>query len=162
LIAAGKRTFESVESNDTGVWTVPLDMGPLGPGRRIKTIKGQFSVGIGLMDRYMTITNLTHAQSKSRELDGLKVVVKQVTGSRYQIDVELSAPKDSPFTRTFSASSELDVWVWQESTQTIISQNVFRGVRNEAERTVASWSLITPENGPRPAILVWKTPTETR
>ena len=64
--------------------------------------------------------NLMQAQGKSREFDGLKAMVKQVsmTGSQYQVDVEMSAPQDSPFTKTFSASSGLEVWLWQESTET--------------------------------------------
>ena len=156
--------FGSVESHQAWSWTVPVDLGPLPPGRRIKRLKGEFSVGFGLTDRYMTITNLLNAQGRAREFDDLNVVLRQVskTGSQYQVDVDLSAPSDSPFTRTFSAASELEVWLWQESTQTIVSQKIFRGLRHEAGRTVGTWSLITPENSPPPATLVWKTPTETR
>lgn len=164
LMLDGQRIFASSEGYNTWAWTVPLHLAKLEPGRRIKTLKGQFSVGLGLSDRYMTITNLIHAQGMSRELDGLAVLVKQVTAidSQYRIDVELSAPKDSPYTRSFSASSEAYLWVWDNAQGTIVSQKVFHGLRRETEQDVGSWSLITPENGPPPATLGWMTPTETR
>ena len=164
LIADGQRTFASVERNDTWRWTVPLKLKPLAAGRRIKTLKGQFSVGLGPTDRYMTITNVLHARGQSRELDGLRVAVKRVdvTGSQHRVEVELSAPEGSPYTRTFTANCELEVWLWDEAPRTIISEKVFNGVRHEAGRTVGSWSLLTPKDSPPPATLVWKTPTETR
>jgi hypothetical protein len=164
LIANGKQNFASVESYNTWTWTIPIELTRLADNRRIKVIRGNFSVGIGPMQRDMTITNVMRAQDQSREFDGVKVTVTRVTvsDSQHGIDVELSAPAESPYTRTFSASSELEVWVWDESRKTIVSEKVFNGVRREAGRDIASWRLIAPPNGPAPVTLVWRTPAETR
>ena len=164
LVAGDAPEFFSIESSDTWSWTVPLDLGLLGPGHRISRLSGEFSVGIGLMDRYMTITNLINAQGRTRELDGLTVRVGKVSrsGACHQVEVELSAPRGSPFAGTFSAAAEPEIWLWDEFTQTIVSQKVFNGIREDGERLVGGWKLITPENSPRPETLVWKTPTETR
>ena len=164
LMVGGWRTFAAGEGDNTWAWAVPLHLAKVEPGRRIKTLKGQFSAGVGLSDRYLTITNLLHAQGQSREFDGLAVTVKQVTaiGSQHRIQVELSAPKDSPYPRSFSASAEVSLWVWDNVQATIVSQKVFNGVRHETAQDVGSWSLITPEHGPPPATLGWMTPTETR
>ncbi len=164
LLAGSRRTFAADAGDIAWAWVVPLPLARLEPGRRIRKLKGQFSVGVGLSDRYLTITNLMHAQGKSREFDGLKLTVRQVTlaDSQYRIGVELSAPRESPFTFSFSASSELAVWVWDGVQATILSRKVFNGVRHEAGQTVGSWTLITPANGSAPATLGWHTPTETR
>jgi hypothetical protein len=162
LIANGKTQFPSLESPNTYAWTVPVDLRPLASGRKIKVLRGHFSVGIGPTDRYMTITNVLKSQGKSRELDGLKVTLKSVKAQGSKIDVELSAPAGSPSSRTFSASLELDVWLWDESRATIISEKLFHGTRREGDQDIASWTLTTPPNSLPPATLVWKTPAETR
>jgi hypothetical protein len=159
-----REKFCSVESPNARMWTVPLDLRLPGPGRKIGTLKGEFSVGIGPADRYMTITNLLQAQGKTRELDGLQLIVSEVrkSGVDYHIRVEVSAPHGNPYTRTFTASADLEVWLWDQSRATIISRKEFNGVRQQNERTVGSWTLVTLHNSPAPATLVWKTPSETR
>jgi hypothetical protein len=161
LITNGKTQFASLESLNTYAWTVPVDLRPLAPGRKIKLLRGHFSVGIGPTDRYVTITNVLKSEGKSRELDRVQVTVTHVKAGGREIEVELSAPT-GPFTRTFSASSELDVWLWDESRATIVSEKLFHGTGREGDQDIASWTLTTPPNSPSPATLVWKTPAETR
>ena len=73
LIVGGRRTFAAGEGDNTWAWAVPLHLAKLEPGRRIRTLKGQFSVGVGLSDRYLTITNLLHADSGSVLHDGAQM-----------------------------------------------------------------------------------------
>jgi hypothetical protein len=108
----------------------------------------------------------------------------------YQIEVELSAPTSSPYAATFSDSAGWDVSLYDVSRQAMGLGSVdgmwlscfvpfwaelrqekqfappevgrrFGGVRQEAGRDIASWTLIMSKRK-TPATLLWLTPEETR
>jgi hypothetical protein len=165
LLPPGPRTFASSRNQNHWTWKVPIDLAAVGPGRRIKTIKGRFGIGVGPADQIMTLANLAQAQGKSIRLDGVEVMVRRftATGSQHRVDLEASAPAGSPYTLIFS--TEPGAYLWDDSRQTVLAHRTFGGVRREADREVASWSLVTGENAAAPATLVWKppaSPAETR
>jgi hypothetical protein len=164
LLAPGPRAFASSPNERHWIWKVPIDLASAGTLHRIKSIKGRFSIGIGPADEIMTLGPLSEAKGKSIRLDGVEILVKQfvATGSQHRIDLDVSAPADSPYMRF---TTDTGVNVWDASRKTMRSQASRIGIRHEAGRDVASWSLLTAENAPAPATLVWKSPSspaETR
>ena len=119
LITDGKRTFASVEGYSRWYWKVPMDLDAPRPGRRIKTIKGQFNVGVCVKQARLTITNVLRAQGQFREYDGLRMTVAKavVDHESCQIELELSAPAGAPYAASFSDSAGWDVYLYDESRQ---------------------------------------------
>jgi hypothetical protein len=142
--------------------------------------------------RYLCITNLTHAQGQSRELDGLRVTVSDASERDYynEVHVDVSAPAGSSYARTFGDSPDWNVSVFDESRQEmnvaymkgpwveagVTIGDVFRGVKTlvppEAGR---QFRKVRHETGRdvmswnlyfskrlKPATLLWLRPQETR
>ncbi len=192
LLLEGARTFPSIEEHQYWYWNVPVELGAPGPGRRIMSFKGRFNVALTVDQRYLSITNLMQAQGQSREFDGLRVTVMEVSEKDYynEVHVDVSAPAGSPYARTFGDSPDWNLSVFDKSRE---EMNVayMRGVWVEAE--VMMWDAfgegkpVTPPQAGRqfrevrhaagrdvmswnlyfskrlrPATLLWLTPPETR
>ena len=78
-----------MEASQYWCWSVPVELGAPGPGRRIKTLKGRFKVALTMDQRYLSITDLMHAQDQSREFDGLRVGVPIAIGQKTSILVSV-------------------------------------------------------------------------
>jgi hypothetical protein len=192
LLLEGARSFPSIEEHQYWYWSVPVELGAPGPGRRIKTLKGRFNVALTADQRYLSITNLMQAQGQSREFDGLRVTVSEVSEKDYynEVHVEVSAPAGSPYARTFGDSPDWNISVFDEAREQmrvvymrgtwmeagVEMTDVFRGGKPatppEAGRRFRE---VRHESGRdvmswnlyfskrlRPATLLWLTPPETR
>jgi hypothetical protein len=192
LLLEGARSFPSVETSQNWHWNVPAELGAPGPGRRIKTLKGRFNVALTMDQRYLSITNLMHAQGQSREFDGLRVTVSEVSEKDYynEVHVEVSAPAGSPYAWTFGDSPDWSLSVFDESREQM-RVVYMRGTWMEAgvemlDAFQGGKTAMAPEAGRqfgevrheagrdvmswklyyskrlRPATLLWLTPPETR
>jgi hypothetical protein len=192
LLLGGAPSFPSIEEHQYWYWTVPVELGAPGPGRRIKKVKGRFNVALTMDQRYLSITNLMPAQGQSREFDGLRVTVSEVSEKDYynEVHVDVSAPAGSPEARTFGDSPDWNISFFDESREEM-RVAYMKGSWMEAE--VAMWDafgegkpVTQPEAGRqfrevrheagrdvmswnlyfskrlRPATLLWLTPPETR
>ena len=91
-------------------WTVPVGFTAPKPGRHVKALKGRFNVSLCVDQRYLTVTNLMHAQGQSREFDGLRFTIRKVE-EKYdwnEITFEQSAPAGSPYAKLFT--NQADDW----------------------------------------------------
>jgi hypothetical protein len=194
LLPAGYRAYPSIEEGQYWHWQVPAEvMAPM-PGRRVKTLKGQISVALMMDQRYLSVSNLMHAQGQSCEFDGLRVTIKEVSEKHdyNEIEVDVSAPAGSPYAATLGDLPDglLDVSFYDATRQMMTVRRMagawphleaskaddflaargagppeagrqFRAVRHEADREVASWSVLFSKRV-RPETLLWLTPPETR
>jgi hypothetical protein len=190
LLSGGPRTTPSIEDRQYRYWRVPAEIIPPAEGRSIKTVKGQFSVALMMDQYYLSLTNVLHAQGKSREFDGLRVTVSQTAEKDYyyEVDFDISAPTGSPWTTVLDgifavhfsdgAGHELMLrrmtgpWMQLEAGQyeeAWAARGIrmpeagweFHGVRHEGERDIASWRTLFSKRD-RPETLLWRTPEETR
>ena len=192
LLLEGARTFPSIEEHQYWYWNMPVELGAPGPGRRIRSFKGRFNVALTVDQRYLSITNLMQAQGQSREFDGLRVAISEVSEKDYynEVHVDVSAPAGSPYARTFGDSPDCNLSVFDES-RAEMNVAYMRGAWVEAE--VMMWDAfgggkpVTPPQAGRqfrevrhaagrdvmswnlyfskrlrPATLLWLTPPETR
>ena len=113
----GAPSFPSIEGHPYWYWTAPVELGAPGPGRRIKKVKGRFNVALTMDQRYLSITNLMHAQGQSREIDGLGVTVREVSEKDYynEVHIDVSAPAGSPYARTFGDSPDWNISLFDAS-----------------------------------------------
>ena len=165
LILEGAREFPSAESNTGGSWTLSAEVAEPRSGHHIKVFDGELSVATGPPQRYLAITNLMQAQGKSREFDGLKIMVERVRSAdqHYEVEISLSAPSGSPYALTFSGEEEPNVGLWDEELRSIDrTRDLYmaqEGIDHQDGRDVWKWRLIC--NRP-PVALTWLTPSETR
>jgi hypothetical protein len=192
LLLEGARSFPSKEESQYWYWSVPAELGAPGPGRRIKTLKGRFNVALTMEQRYLSITNLMHAQGQSREFDELRVTVSEVSEKDYynEVHVDISAPAGSPYARTFGDSPDWNISAFDELREQM-RVVYMRGTWMEAGVEMTDGfrggkTVTSPEAGRqfrevrheagrdvmcwnlyfstrlRPATLLWLTPPETR
>jgi hypothetical protein len=192
LLLEGARTFPAIEEHQYWYWNVPVELGAPGPGRRIKTLKGRFSIALTMDERYLCITNLMQVREQSREFDALRVTVSDVSEKDYynEVQIDVSAPAGSPYARTFGDSPDWNISVFDESRQEmnvaymkgpwveagVAIWDVFRGVKTlappEAGRQFREERHETEQDVMswrlvfakrlKPATLLWLIPPETR
>ena len=192
LLLEGARSFPSIEEHQYWHWTVPVELEAPRSGRRIKTLRGRFNVALTVDQRYLCITNLMQAQGQSREFDGLRVSVSEVSEKEHynEVHIEVSARAGSPAARTFGDSPDWNISLFDASREEMRVAYI-RGTWMESE--VMMWDAfgegkpVTPPEAGRqfrevrheagrdvmssnlyfskrlkPATLLWLTPPETR
>jgi hypothetical protein len=192
LLLEGARSFPSIEEHQYWYWSVPVELGAPRSGRRIKMLRGRFNVALTVDQRYLCITNLMQAQGQSREFDGLRVSVCEVSEKEHynEVQIEVSAPAGSPAARTFGDSPDWNISLFDESREEM-RVTYMKGAWMEAG--VMMWDAfgegkpVTPPEAGRqfrevrheagrdvmcwnlyfskrlkPATLLWLTPPETR
>lgn len=192
LLSEGARTFPAIEEHLYWRWTVPVELGAPEPGRRIKRLRGRFSVALTMDQRYLSITNLMRAQGQSREFDGMGVAVSEVSEKDYynEVHVDVSAPAGSPYARTFGDSPDWSLSIFDESREqmrVVFMRGTWMEAGVEMMRAFQGGKTMRPPEAGRqfrevrheagrdvmcwnlyfakrlrPATLLWLTPPETR
>jgi hypothetical protein len=92
-------------------WQVPVEFNAPGAGRRIRTLKGWFSVALTPGQHYLAFTNVMHAAGQMQEFDGQRLTIREAKpswdGKWNELLVEASAPAGSPFAATFTNSPDV-------------------------------------------------------
>jgi hypothetical protein len=160
ILRQRERDFASIESG----WTIPFKLSTPRRIHRIKMIRGELSIAIGVPQRYLALTDPLHARGQSREFDGTRIAIQRVAveDRDYTIYVDLSAPSGTPYTLNFPRADSSSLMLWDKSRVSINESNltcVLLGIRRESGRDIASWRLSSKHP---PEILTWLTPEETR
>jgi hypothetical protein len=129
LLLAGATNFLSQGEGCYWSWEVPVEFRAPARGRRVKTLKGRFNVALCMDQRFLTITNLMHAQGQSCEFDGIRLTVRKMgdgfDGSWREMVIEVSAPTGSPYANRFADPTDLlNVSVFDESQKMIFIERI--------------------------------------
>ena len=127
LLLAGATNFLSLGEGCYWSWKVPVEFRAPAPGRRNNTLKGHFNVALCMNQRYLTITNVMHAEGRSNEFDDIQLTVRAVrdgidgfAGNFTEMIVERSAPAGSPLANQFTNLADIwNVSVFDESRKDI-------------------------------------------
>jgi hypothetical protein len=173
LLPRDRSTFPSTTRAGTAssswFWHVPIDLDAPRPGRRIRTLRGHFSIGTGPGSGGLIAGDLDKGGAHALRFEGV-VITMRTSGpisGRTDVNLEISMPAGSPMSRPGDRASADNApqgyfSVLDQNRRPMGVSSWFWDARRQGDRDVIRARLTTTNPAQQPTTLRWLPPDETR
>jgi hypothetical protein len=173
LLPRDRSTFPSTTraatASSSWFWHVPIELDAPPPGRRIRTLRGHFSIGTGPRAGGLVAGDLDKPGVHALHFEGVVITIRTsgpISG-RTDVNPDISMPAGSPMSRPGDRASDDNS---PQGSFTVLDQNRrlmgvtswFWDAQRQGDRDVIRARLTTSNPAQQPTTLRWLPPDETR